>query len=150
VSSLTRELEQALLDDAFVDRFAEVLAPRLAIRLEKRSPTGGRDPAAAPRLVDAGELARVLGVSRSTVYKHAADLGALEIGVGGRPRLRFDPERALAAWSSRSTSEQSQPADGPAAQGGQRRRSVPRAPGMPPRLPPPGSVLEVKPRTTSS
>jgi hypothetical protein len=62
-------------------------------------------------LVTAAQLARVLGVDRGTVYEHAEHLGAIrvgEIGEGRRPRLRFDVERALAAWSVRSADRQSQ------------------------------------------
>lgn len=53
------------------------------------------------RLVDAAELARHLGVSRATVYDRADELGAVPIGDGRRPRLRFDLARALAAWTAR-------------------------------------------------
>ena len=74
----------------------------------------------------------MLGVSRDTVYSHAAELGARHVGEGKRPRLRFDVEEALAAWSARQTSKGSQPPDPPAGAGrspstaparaGQRRR----------------------------
>jgi len=58
-------------------------------------------PPATPRLVDAATLAAYLGIARSTVYERAAELGAVPIGEGRRPRLRFDLERALAAWQHR-------------------------------------------------
>jgi hypothetical protein len=48
-------------------------------------------------LLDAQSLARRLGVSREWVYDHAVDLGALRLGAGRRPRLRFDPSVVLAA-----------------------------------------------------
>jgi hypothetical protein len=53
--------------------------------------------AAPPRseLVDAAELARQLGVERSWVYTHAIQLGAIRLGNGRRPRLRFDPQVAI-------------------------------------------------------
>ena len=54
------------------------------------------------RLVDATELAAVLGVSRDAIYAHAAELGAVRVGAGKRPRLRFDVERALQAWTAGS------------------------------------------------
>jgi hypothetical protein len=41
-------------------------------------------------LVDAAEVARRLGVSRESVYEHADALGAIRVGNGVRPRLRFD------------------------------------------------------------
>jgi hypothetical protein len=50
----------------------------------------------AGKLVDAAELARRLGVDRSWVYTHAIDLGAVRLGNGPRPRLRFDPRLAVA------------------------------------------------------
>ena len=45
-------------------------------------------------LVDAAELARRLGIERSWVYSHAIELGAVKLGKGAKPRLRFDPEIA--------------------------------------------------------
>jgi hypothetical protein len=66
------------------------------------------EPAPAPSrspLVDAATVARALGISRSTVYGHAAELGAVPIGDGPKPRLRFDLDRARQAWGSRSEGE---------------------------------------------
>ena len=48
-------------------------------------------------MVDAGELARRLGVSRDYVYEHKTMLGGQPIGDGPRPRWRFDVETARAA-----------------------------------------------------
>ncbi|HEU4905579.1 MAG TPA: hypothetical protein VFT19_05625 [Solirubrobacterales bacterium] len=45
-------------------------------------------------LVDAAELARRFGIERSWVYSHAIELGAVKLGDGPRPRLRFDPQIA--------------------------------------------------------
>jgi hypothetical protein len=50
-------------------------------------------------LVDAEELARRHGVSRSFVYEHAEELGAIRLGSGARPRLRFDPKVAVRAFA---------------------------------------------------
>lgn len=72
----------------------EAIARRTAELLAERSPP-------TPRLVDAATLAARLGVARSTVYERAAELGAVPIGEGRRPRLRFDLERALEAWTAR-------------------------------------------------
>jgi DNA-binding transcriptional ArsR family regulator len=81
---------------------------------ERETPRGGRSP-----LVSAAELADVLGVSRDTVYGHADELGAVRLGADGpRPRLRFDVEKAIAAWSVRQAGEESQAPDAPAAAGG--------------------------------
>lgn len=50
--------------------------------------------AAAPaQLVSAAELSRRLGVSRSTVYEKAEELGGIRIGSGPRARLRFDADQ---------------------------------------------------------
>jgi hypothetical protein len=46
------------------------------------------------KLVDAAELARRFGIDRSWVYSHAIELGAVKLGDGTKPRLRFDPEIA--------------------------------------------------------
>jgi hypothetical protein len=43
-------------------------------------------------LVDAAELAKRLGIERAWVYSHAIELGAVKLGKGAKPRLRFDPE----------------------------------------------------------
>ena len=51
----------------------------------------------ARRLVDAATLARLLGVSRATVYAKADELGAIRVGSGKRARLRFDPSALLGA-----------------------------------------------------
>jgi hypothetical protein len=66
----------------------EVLARRVAELLR-------HDPAPGVELVDAAELARRLGTERSWVYTHAIELGAVKLGGGSRPRLRFDPQLAL-------------------------------------------------------
>lgn len=80
------------MTDAQLDRLAELVADRVADRLlpvlADRG-TGG--------LVDAATLAGLLGVTRDYVYAHADDLGAVRVGAGARPRLRFDPDRARAA-----------------------------------------------------
>ena len=46
------------------------------------------------RLVDAAELVAMFGIERSWVYAHAIELGAVKLGDGKKPRLRFDPEIA--------------------------------------------------------
>ncbi len=46
----------------------------------------------AAGLLTAAELARRLGVSRDTIYRRADELGAIRVGGGRRPRLRFAPD----------------------------------------------------------
>lgn len=67
-------------------------------------------------LVDAGELARQLGVERSWVYTHAIELGAVKLGDGPKARLRFDLE--IAARILRKVGEV--PAADPPARSGER------------------------------
>jgi DNA-binding transcriptional ArsR family regulator len=92
------------LVEATAQRVLELLAERDA-------------PAGHSRLVSAGELAEVLGVSRDYVYRHAERLGAVRLGGdgprsehGGR-RLRFDVGKAIAAQSGRQAGEESQTPD---------------------------------------
>jgi len=79
-----------------VDRIVERLAPRLAAR--------------GDGLVDAATIARELGVKRATVYAHKDELGAIEIGSGSKPRLRFDRKRAVEGWKSGAMSGEVQAA----------------------------------------
>jgi hypothetical protein len=74
-------------DDDLLDLLADRLADRLASRLEL---------ATKPReaLVNADEIARMMGKKRSWVYDHANELGAVRLGSGPRPRLGFYPARA--------------------------------------------------------
>jgi hypothetical protein len=65
-------------------------------------------------LVDAAAVADALGVSREMVYAYPAELGGKRIGAGPRGRLRFDLDQALAAWTSRSPSKESQDRESPA------------------------------------
>jgi hypothetical protein len=68
-----------------------LLAERLAVRLSGL--TSGR----AEPLVDAAEIARLHGKTRSWVYEHAGELGAVRLGSGRRPRLGFSRARVAAA-----------------------------------------------------
>jgi hypothetical protein len=79
--------DSADYDDDALDRLADLLAERLAVRLK------GVAPAAAEPLVDAAEIARLHGKTRTWVYEHAGELGAVRLGSGPRPRLAFSPAR---------------------------------------------------------
>lgn len=76
----------------------------------------------AKRLVDAEELAGILGVSRECVYDNAPELGGQKIGSGARGRWRFNPDVALSRWSARSDSKESTSQDQPSPAGNSRRR----------------------------
>lgn len=90
----------------------EAIADAVADRLQRRDVEPAPD-----RLLDASEAAARLGVSRDYVYAHAADLGAIRVGDGARPRLRFSASSLDdACLSSRRT----QP---PASPGGKLKRT---------------------------
>lgn len=85
-----------------VERLATRVAVRVAQQLE-HSPSVDQQ---RPGLLTAAEVSEWWGVHRSWVYQHAHELGAIHIGTGERPRLRFDPEQValrLAQPRSRPT-----------------------------------------------
>jgi hypothetical protein len=61
----------------------EQIARRVAELLAGERPAPGG-------LVDAATVARHYGLTRAWVYQHAEQLGAIAIGTGPKPRLRFD------------------------------------------------------------
>jgi hypothetical protein len=67
------------LDPADVDAIAQ----RVVLLIAEQQPV------ASARLVDAAELASILGVDRGWVYSHAKALNAIRLG-GPRGRMRFD------------------------------------------------------------
>lgn len=93
----------------------DVVAQRVAALLQPAVPT-------VVPLVDARTVAQALGVSRDTVYARAEELGGQRVGDGERPRWRFDLEKALDAWTHRSSSEESEGVLSPASTGATRRR----------------------------
>ncbi len=123
------------LDDEDIEAIADALAPRIAEALAAgrdgmQPGTTGRLPrerGSSSRLVTAAEVAAMLSVTRDTVYAHAAELGVLRIGDGPRPRLRFDLDRAVAAWARHDVRAGSQPIASRATGGtrrGRTRRSI--------------------------
>jgi hypothetical protein len=88
--------EPADYDDAALERLADLLVERLATRL------GGLIPEQVESLVDAVEIARLFGRTRSWVYEHAGELGAVRLGSGPRPRLGFSPARVAAHFEQAS------------------------------------------------
>jgi hypothetical protein len=118
------------LDDEDLAAIADALAPLIAEALAgsgngAQPDATGRAPReheSVSRLVTAAEVAAMLSVTRDTVYAHAAELGAVRIGDGPRPRLRFDPEKAVAAWASHDARANSQAITSRAAGGTRRGR----------------------------
>lgn len=84
------------LTDADVAAIASAVAERLAA------------PARGPALVDAAEIARRFNVSTDFVYSHADQLGAVRLGDGPRPRIRFDPQLVAEKLTSCSASKGSE------------------------------------------
>jgi hypothetical protein len=82
----------------------ERVAERVVEMLEERA----GDSSLGGQLVSAATLANLLGISRSCVYEHADRLGAIELGNGTRPRLRFDVDQAREAWTRRVRSGESE------------------------------------------
>jgi hypothetical protein len=66
------------LVEAIAQRVAELLRTELGL---------------TPRLLTPSEVADRFAVSRTWVYEHAKELGAIRLGDGPRARLRFDPDR---------------------------------------------------------
>jgi hypothetical protein len=66
------------------------------------------------RLVDAGEIAGRHDLRREWVYAHADELGAIRLGAGERPRLRFDPEVVAERLAACSAGRRSQAPQEPA------------------------------------
>jgi predicted DNA-binding transcriptional regulator AlpA len=97
-----------------LERLAELIADRLAERLEQPRPL--------ERLLTAAQVAERFGVARSWVYDRAEELGAVRLGAGPRGRLRFDATKVAAALASRDGSKRSQGAAVPAATDVPRRR----------------------------
>jgi hypothetical protein len=79
----------------------EQVARRVVELLRHDSRAVSDEPTTTPDLVDAGVLARHLGLTRTWVYENAAQLGAIPVGDGPRPRLRFDLETAIQAFRAR-------------------------------------------------
>jgi hypothetical protein len=79
--------------DAIARRLLELLRSEGAMVAppERETPLGDQTSA----LVTAAEIARRFGLRREWVYGHADRLGAVRLGDGPRPRLRFDPERVM-------------------------------------------------------
>lgn len=113
------------------DDLVEEVARRVARLLRD---AGGES---AGGLLTAAQVAGRVGVERSWVYAHAEELGVVRIGIGPRPRVRFDPavlERCVAGVSRRPAASSSS----------RRRRSRPASVSLLPIVP---STASSRPRT---
>lgn len=121
------------LDPASIEAIASRVAELLCV------------DSAPGRLVDATTVADVLGVDRSYIYAHADELGAIRLGGGAKPRLRFDLEtarQAFACYASKQSPGSNTSAGAESETSAARRRRR-----LPNGLPEPGSVLAVRRRS---
>jgi hypothetical protein len=104
----------------------------VALRVVQLMDGGRAAISAGVGMVDAATLAAELGVDRSWVYAHRDELGAVRIGTGVKPRLRFDLKTAR-EMLARSTSKDPQTTQTPVAASGsphRRRRRLGSSPGL--------------------
>jgi hypothetical protein len=75
-------------------RLAPESIEALAARLAEILTVGPEPPPDTDEdgMISAARVAELWEVQRRWVYEHRDDLGAVELGKGPRPRLRFDPE----------------------------------------------------------
>jgi predicted DNA-binding transcriptional regulator AlpA len=76
--------------DALATRLVDPLARRV-VEVMKEEGVVAQAPV-SHRWLDATAVAERLGMTREWVYEHASELGAVRIGGGSRPRLRFPPD----------------------------------------------------------
>ena len=69
-------------------RCIEAIATRVIELLREHT----RDLPHPESLIDVAELARRTGLSRTWIYEHARELGAIRLGDGPKARLRFNPD----------------------------------------------------------
>jgi nuclear transport factor 2 (NTF2) superfamily protein len=75
-------------------------ADRCAISLDNQRGVVVDDYDDPGELWTAGRVAAHYAVGVRFIYAHADDLGALRLGAGPRPRLRFDPAMVRERWAS--------------------------------------------------
>jgi hypothetical protein len=102
----------------------EAIAARVVELLETADTPATSTP---PSLVDAAAIAARFGVSRSWVYEHATELGAIRLGEPGerrRPRLRFNPDRVAEVLDAQSRNAGERPSPQPGTSSRPRRRAA--------------------------
>jgi hypothetical protein len=102
---------RVILDDEDI----EAIADRVAAKLRRPVGVG---------LIDADEVARMMGVKRDWVYANKRRLGAVPIGEGDKPRLRFRLETVRAVMAEGGQPRLDEPAP--------KRRGRPRKSALPP------------------
>lgn len=87
-----------MLSPGDAQRIADAVAERLA--------------PSVPELLTVAQLAERLGVDETWIRRHAAELGAVRLGDGPKPRVRFEPEAVAEYLAARR--ERTAPPDSPA------------------------------------
>jgi hypothetical protein len=105
VAVMLSDEQLAVLADRCAEHFANLVRADLSRR----------------RFVNPAELAAVLGVERETIYRHAEQLGGVQLG-GPGGRWRFDLDRALPAATAFYPRKGSSPAETAVAAGRSRPR----------------------------
>jgi len=95
-SQLNDHWQEAYMTREEMEALAAAIAPIVALEVA-REVFGRVGTKRGRELLDASELARVLGVERDWIYEHQDQLGAIRLGNGRRPRLRFELTRAVHA-----------------------------------------------------
>ncbi len=103
-----------------IERIAQRVVQLLHHQAQPSADAAGTPPR---ELMDADQLAKHLGLTRAWVYEHAQQLGAIRLGDGPRPRLRFDPQTATQALDTRR--RPTEPAHATPRPGRPRRRRTP-------------------------
>jgi hypothetical protein len=81
-----------------VEQIAQRVVELLRLERERIQP----NQASQPEWIDAEELARRFGLTRTWVYENAGRLGGIKVSDGPRSRLRFDPQVATQALRHRT------------------------------------------------
>jgi hypothetical protein len=80
------------LDPSTLERLALRVAAIVTAQLQQTLPQPPLAEQKPPELLTASQVAQWWGLHRGWVYEHAHQLGAIRIGDGERPRLRFDAD----------------------------------------------------------
>ncbi|MDO8213903.1 hypothetical protein [Conexibacter sp. CPCC 206217] len=96
---MTPDRPQEITVVRLADETIEQLADRVADLLADRPTPPSASPSSSnpAGLLSAAQVSTWWGVERGWVYQHADQLGAIRLGAGRRPRLRFDPDRVRRA-----------------------------------------------------
>jgi hypothetical protein len=89
-----------------IEALAASIAPIVASEVARQVIGARRER----EFLDASELARALGVERDWIYEHQEQLGAIRLGKGPRPRLRFELMRAVQALDDLPAARRARPA----------------------------------------